>query len=306
MTGSGGMAGSSAKGGTTGTGGASGAGGGAAGAGGTAGKGRRHGRGRRHGNRRERRLWEGRRECGRGDGRQRRRRRRGNRIGGIQRSGRGHPADGLELVEHVPVQFERDAHQADRRHLRLERHAGGRIPIRQFRRLLDGWARFEWKAPLEHDQVSLGYPRARLLRSRQRVEARYLRNPERHDLRRPLRRHQPVGRRRQQRSRDDGRADVRVVGRRLPQVRQVHGPAQRLRPDGRRAPRERTPHLLQHQPGRRVWMPTEHLLSRPADHREHVAHRVRHQRELVLGESLIDQDATAILMRAPGTGTIPT
>ena len=139
---------------------------------------RRRRRNQRHGrDGRRRRIngWPGRRR-GRRDRRNRR------------RSGRRRPrrdaADGLELVEHVPVQHQRDAHQGDRRRLRLERHEGRRLPVRQPRRLLDGRARCQRQAALEREQVPVGHARARRLHPRQGSEDRHLRDAEHHHLRR--------------------------------------------------------------------------------------------------------------------------
>ena len=78
-----------------------------------------------------------------------------------------------------------------------------------------------------------------------------------------------------------GRAVVRLLGRGLPQVRQVRRRAQQVRGDARRAPRHRASHRLQHQPVQRqapACRPAAHLdlLDRPGEHRQHVAHRVRH------------------------------
>ena len=148
--------------------------------------------------------------------------------------GRAHPrgdaAHGLELVEQVrSARPQRNPDQGDGGRLRLERHEGRRLPVRQPRRLLDGRTRFQ-------RQAAGGTPassRPALPRSPTTSTARGSRSAStRRRTPRPASAFTAATprRRRQPRSRNHRRADVRVVGHRLPQVRQVPAQLERHSP----------------------------------------------------------------------------
>ncbi len=111
------------------------------------------------------------------------------------------------------------------------------------------------------------------------------------------------GRRRQPESRGAGRADLRIVGRRLPQVRSLHGQPRVDHGDGQRPARDGATDRLQHQPGQRHRTICSRR-PRPAGTTARIANMWRIGFDInaswasVL--SLIDQDAPLARFASPG------
>ena len=131
------------------------------------------------------------------------------------------PADGLEQLEQVRLQRERTDDPRDRRRHGVERHEGRRLPLREHRRLLAWRARREGFHPPARRAFSVRHEGAGGLRAFEGPEVGHLFGCGLENLRRQAR---------QPRLRIPGRADVRGVGHRLPQVRLVR----HQRPQGRR------------------------------------------------------------------------
>ena len=125
---------------------------------------------------------------------------------------RADPADGLEQLEQVRLQRQRDADPRDGRRDGLVRHEGRRLPVRRHRRLLAGGAR------QERDHRA----RPRAVRAGMKALADYV-HSQGAEVRRLLRRRRPNlrGTPGQQRLRGRGRPPVRRLGRGLPEVRLV-------------------------------------------------------------------------------------
>ena len=137
------------------------------------------------------------------------RRRRGQRA-------RADAADGLERLVLDLLRGQRPARRADRPGDGRQRDEGGRVRLRQHRRLLDGSEPRPRRQSGRRPDAVPGRDRAgRRVRARPRAQARHLRG-RRHDHLRPLPR--------QLRARGPGRGHVRVVGRRLRQVRPLQHP----------------------------------------------------------------------------------
>ena len=183
------------------------------------------------------------------------------------------PAHGLELVEQLWMQPQRDADQGSRRHHCFERHGGGWISVRQHRRLLDERSRLERQSQWDTSKFPSGIPSLATYVHGKGLKLGIYESPC-HHLR---------GQDRRGRTRGPGRQDVCLLGCRLSEVRPLRRADDQLHDDARRAHRDGSSHLLQHQPGLRLWLlRSAQLLGRRAEGLQHVAHRVRHQRQLGL------------------------
>ena len=162
-----------------------------------------------------------------------------------------------------------------RRRLRLERHEGRRLRVREHRRLLDGRARLARRAQWNTSKFPSGMPRSPTTSTARASSSASTRRPH---ARPALASTAATPAARQQGSRDDGRANVRRVGRRLPQVRPVQGRPEPASPScATRCRATGRPIFYSINPGDvRAPYARRQVLHRPADDREHVAHRVRH------------------------------
>ena len=129
-------------------------------------------------------------------------------------------ADGLEQLEHLRLQHQRDADPPDGRRDRQQRHAGPGLPVRRRRRLLvQPQPRRGGQPAGRPDPVPERHEGARRLPARPGPEVRHLPGAAGQDLRAVLR--QLPRRHRQPGPRGAGRPAVRRLGRGLPQVRLV-------------------------------------------------------------------------------------
>ena len=198
------------------------------------------------------------------------------RTGGRQRSG-ANPADGLERLVLGVLRSERAAGRADGQGDGRQRDGRGRLPIRQHRRLLDGAPPRQRREPgARPHAVSQRHRPGRGLRPQPRSQARHLRGRGHGDVRGPAGQLRPRG---------AGRRHVRLLGRRLCQVRPLQHPVRRL-PRGAPAsggpdpvhahepgaPRDRSPDPLlgvRPEPGRRCLDVGPARVQRVADHPRH-------------------------------------
>ena len=201
------------------------------------------------------------------------------------------------------MQPQRDAHQGDRRHLRVERHAGRRLPVRQSRRLLDGRARLA--------AASCSGTRASSRRAFRRSPTTFTaRVSSSASTRRPTRKtcvglyggYQPAG-------------AVGSVGHETTDAQtfaswgvdylkydNCAGPAERFRDDARRAQGDRAARssTASTRATARGCPPNTCSINLAVD-RQHVAHRVRHQRQLVVDDRPHRSGPEPLLLRGPRT-----
>ena len=138
--------------------------------------------------------------------------------GAGQRAGqraRAHPADGLERLEPFPVRHQRVGREEGGRRDGQQGPQGGGLPVHQHRRLLgEVQSRLARQPGTRPGEVPRRHLRYRQLRAQQGAQARHL----------PRRRYAYLRHRglpRLARPREAGRQDDRLVGRGLPQVRQL-------------------------------------------------------------------------------------